>query len=151
MCRSIFGPVEGTVALVDRVLDSASFERRAQSRLGEIPFLVGSELVVRSGRELEARFHSEQVVEIRAEVETREDLLFDLLGRHEYVRIVLRDLLHAEESVQGPGALVPVERRGLRKAERQLAIATKRVPEKEHVTGAVHRLHAEGPGLPRRE
>ena len=71
------------------------FERRAERALREVPLLVGAELVLGTRRELEARLHLEQVVEKRGEVEAREDLVFDLLRRHEDMRVVLGHVLHA--------------------------------------------------------
>ena len=46
-------PVERAVALVQLVLEPAPLERRSQRALGEVPLLVGAELVVGPGRELE--------------------------------------------------------------------------------------------------
>ena len=59
------------------------FERVAERGFGEVPFLVGAELVVGTRRELEARLHPEEVIEISGEVECAEDLVFDLLRRDE--------------------------------------------------------------------
>ena len=64
-------------------------ERRLERALGEVPLLVGAELVLRPGRELEARLHPEQVVEERRVVEAAEDLVLDLVRRAEDVRVVL--------------------------------------------------------------
>ena len=140
-------PVERAVALVDRVVDPAPVERRAERALGEVPLLVRAELVVRSRRELEARLHPEQVVQVRGEVERGEDLLLDLFRRDEDVRVVLRHVLHPQEAVERPAPLVPVQCRRLRVPQRQLAVAAKRVSEQEHVAGAVHRLQPERPLL----
>ena len=46
-------PVERAVALVDDVLEPAAVERRLQRALGEVPLLVGAELVLGPRRELE--------------------------------------------------------------------------------------------------
>src|SRR4029453_13108515 len=98
-------------------------ERRPKRGLREVPLLVLAEPVVGSRRELEARLHPEQVVEVRGVVEAAEDLVLDLLARAEDVRIVLRDVTDAQETVERPRRLVAVERRRLGVAERQVAIA----------------------------
>ena len=96
-------PVERALALADVVRDAAPLERRAERRLGEVPLLVGPELVVGPGRELEPRLHPEQVVEVRGVVEAAEDLVLDLLARAEDVRVVLRHVPDAEQAVERPG------------------------------------------------
>ena len=115
--------VEGAVALVHLVVDAAPVERAPERGFREIPLLVGSELLLGPGRELEPRLHPEQVVEVRGVVEAAEDLVLDLLRRAEHVRVVLGDVLDAEQAVQRSAALVAMERRRLRKAHGQLPIA----------------------------
>ena len=136
-------PVERAVALVDVVLDPAPLERRAQRALGEVPLLVGAELLLGPRRELEARLHSEQVVEVGGKIEAREDLVLDLVRADEDVRVVLRDVLHAQEPVQGSAQLVTVQGRRLGEAQRQVLVAAKPRAEEQHVPRAVHRLQGE--------
>ena len=88
-------PVERAVTFVERVLEAAPLERRAQRALGEVPLLVGPEPVLRAGRELEARLEPEQVVDELRIVEAAEDLVLDLLAGAEDVRVVLGDVPHA--------------------------------------------------------
>ena len=121
----------------------SSAERRAPSVKSHSSSV--AELVLGSRRELEARFHLEEAVEMRGEVERAEDLVLDLLGRHEDMGVVLRHLLHAKEAVERSGPLVAVERRRLGIAQRELAVAAQGIAEEEHVAGAVHRLHPERP------
>ena len=64
----------------------------------------------------------------------------DLLLGAEDVRVVLGDVADAEEAVQRAGELVPVQRRALGVADRQVAVAAQRGAEQEHVPRAVHRL-----------
>ena len=121
-------PVERAVALVDRRTRcrAARAPRSApsvKSHSSSVPSLL-------SGRvELEARLHPEQVVEVRRVVEAAEDLVLDLLRRAEDVRVVLRDVPHAQQPVQRPGELVAVQRRRLGVAERQLAVAAQPAAE----------------------
>src|SRR5207248_2862693 len=115
--------VERALARPDEVLDLGALERRLQLALGEVPFLVASELVVRPGRELGPRHEAEASVEVAEVVDAGVELARNLLLRAENVRVVLRDMAHAGEPVQRAGELVPVERRSLCIAERELAIA----------------------------
>src|SRR5262249_51544093 len=89
--------------------------------LGEVPLLVGAELVVGARRELEAGLEVEEPVEVHRVVEAAEDLVLDLLARDEDVRVVLGDDAHAGEAVERAGALVAVERRRLPVAGRGAA------------------------------
>ena len=77
-------------------------ERRPERALGEVPVLVGAELVVGAGRELDVRelAHPERVVEEADVVEHLDDLALDLLRRAEDVRVVLAELPRAGEAVQ---------------------------------------------------
>ena len=93
-----------------------------------------------SRRELPARNHAEAVVEVAHELDHRVDLVLDLVLGHEDVRVVLRDVLDAQEPVQRSAALVAMQRRGLRVADRKVAVGAKLRPEEQHVAGAVHRL-----------
>ena len=119
--------VERAVAFVERVLETAPLERRAQRALGEVPLLVGPEPVLGAGRQLEARLELEEVVDELRIVEAAEDLVLDLLAGAEDVRVVLGDVPDPGEPVQGAGALVAVQRRRLGVAQRQLAVAAQLV------------------------
>ncbi len=114
-----------------------------QRRLGLVPLLVRSQPPSRSRRQLRPHVQLEQVVDEEPEVETAEDLLLDLLGRAEDVRVVLGDVADAKQAVQRAGELVSVQGGGLGEAERQLAIGAQLAPEQEHVPGTVHRLDPE--------
>ena len=105
------------------MLDPPALERVLQRSLGEVPLLVRAELLLRPRRELEASLHAEQVVEVRGEVEAAEDLVLDLLRRHEHVGVVLGDVLDPQQAVQGAARLVAVQRRGLGEAHRQVPVA----------------------------
>ena len=63
------------------------------------------------------------------------------------MRVVLGDVLDAQQAVQRARALVAVQRRGLGVAQRQVAVAAQRGAEEQHVARAVHRLQAERPLL----
>ena len=122
--------VERAVALVHGVREAAALERLRERRLGDVPFLVGAELVLRARRELDQDLQPELVVDRVAEVEAAEDLVLDLLGRAEDVRVVLREHAHAQQAVQRAGQLVAVQDAGLGEAQRQLAVAVARRPSR---------------------
>ena len=105
--------VERSLALGDLVRDLVQLERGPQRALGHVPLLVGAEPVVGPGRELRARRHAEELVEVARVVDDGGDLVLDLLLRAEDVRVVLRDVRDAEEAVERARQLVAVERRRL--------------------------------------
>ena len=107
-------PVEGALALAVHVLEPLRGQRLAELLLGEVPLLVRPQLVVGAKRELDPDFELEQVVEVVRVVEARKQLVLDLLVRAVDVRVVLDEVAHAQEPVQHPGQLVPVEVPGLR-------------------------------------
>ena len=49
--------------------------------------------------------------------------------------------------MQGSGQLVPVERRSLSEAHRQLPVTPRPAAEEQHCAGAVHRLHRPWPAV----
>ena len=114
--------VERPLARRDDVLQAVPLQRGFERGLRVIPLLVGAEPVLRARRELGARRDAEAVVEVVDEVDHRVDLVLDLVLRDEDVRVVLGDVLHAQQAVQRPAALVAMERRGLRVADRQVAV-----------------------------
>ena len=114
-----------------------------EGSLREVPLLVAPELLLGPGRQLEPSLHPEEVVEEGRVVEAAEDLVLDLVLGTEDVRVVLGDVLHAQEPVQGASELVPVQGRGLRVAEGQVAVRPELRAEEQHVARAVHRLEGE--------
>src|SRR5207247_2631702 len=113
--------VERALARLHDVIDPAPVERRLERALSEVPLLVRADLLVRPGRELEARLHPEQVIEVRREIEAAEDLPLDLLRRAEDVSVVLGDVTDAQQAVQRARELVSVERRRFRVPQRETA------------------------------
>ena len=85
----------------------------------------------------------EELVEVGGVVETAEDLVLDLVGGAEDVRVVLGDVADAEQPVERARELVAVECRRLGQAHRQLAVGAQRRAEQQHVPRAVHRLERE--------
>ncbi len=137
-------PVERALPRADEVLDLVPLERLDELPLREVPFLIGAELVVGPRRELGPRLDPEEAVEVAEVRETAVELGVDLLLGAEDVRVVLGHIAHAGEPVERPGELVAVERRRLRVAQRQVAVAAQLAAEQEHVARAVHRLDGVG-------
>ena len=118
-------------------------ERGGERRLGDVPLLVGADPVLGPRRELDLDLEPELVVDRVAEVEAAGDLVLDLLGGAEDVRVVLREHPHAQEPVEGAGQLVAVQDAGLGHPQRQLAVAVGAVGVERAVARAVHRLQPE--------
>ena len=71
------------------------------------------------------------------------DLILDLIGRHEDVRIVLREAADAEQTVQRAGQLVAVHDAELADTQRQVTVGVRLGLIDQHAAGAVHRLERE--------
>ena len=72
-------PVERALPRADEVLDLVPLERLDELALGEVPLLVGAELVVGPRRELGPRLDPEEAVEVAEVLETAVELGVDLL------------------------------------------------------------------------
>ena len=86
---------------------------------------------------------AEVLVDREHQVVDLEALLHDLVLGDEDVRVVLREVAHAQQPVQRARRLVAVHLAELGELQRQVAIALEAVLEDLHVAGAVHRLAAE--------
>ena len=82
----------------------------------------------------------EDRVEILRELDAAVDLRRHLLLGAEDVRVVLGHVADAKQAVKRARELVPVQRRALRIADREIAVAPELGAEEEHVPRAVHRL-----------
>ena len=102
-------------------------------------------MVLGSGGELEPVLEAEQLVEVGGEVDAAVHLFFDLLACAKEVRVVLGDVAHSGEAVEGPGELVAMKRRSLGETQRELAVAPQPVSVHAHVPRAVHRLERVDP------
>ena len=71
------------------------------------------------------------------------DLVFELLRRAVDVRVVLREVAHAEEAVEHAAHLVAVHLAELGEAQRQVAVGAPAALVDEQAAGAVHGLHGE--------
>ena len=138
------GPVEGSFARRDVVGDFVELESLLQSSLSHVPLLVGAQLVVGTRRELRARRHPEELVQVSGVRDDPGNLVLDLVLGAEDVGVVLRDHPDAQQPVQRASQFVAVQRRGLGVPDRQLAVTAQLGAEEQHVPRAVHRLHSPG-------
>ena len=115
-------PVEGTVALVEVVLELLARESLQQRLLAVIPQLVRADPLIGSGRELEPNVDPEHLVGRERELQARGHLLLDLLLRAEDVSVVLGEVTHSQQSVEGAARLAAVQQSRLRVADGKIAI-----------------------------
>src|SRR5438552_951957 len=85
----------------------------------------------------------EGLVPVADQLEERGNFVLELVGATVDVRVVLRELPHAEEARQGAGALVPVQPTHVGEAQREVTVRAQRVAIDEGGLRAVHRLETE--------
>ena len=86
---------------------------------------------------------AEERVHIVDELGHAFDLILDLIGRHEDVRIILREAADAEQAMQRAGQLMAVHDAELADTQRQVTIGVRLGLIDQHAAGAVHRLERE--------
>src|SRR5256884_4586243 len=138
-----FGPVERSVARVEVIREPIRLQRVVQGPLGRLPLLVRPHRFRRPRRELEEGVEREGLVPVANQFEKLPDLVLELIGAAVDVRIVLRELPHAEETRQRARALVPVQPGLSGQAQREVAVRPERVTIDERRLRAVHGLEAE--------
>src|SRR6266536_3421229 len=131
-------PVERAVALLDVVAARTDVlvHDRPEGALRLVPGLEVADVVVGPGAEPQLVAEAEDRVIAVADVEDAAVLLADPLGRDEDVGVVLLHAAHAEQAVQGPGALVAVQDVAVRQPQRQLPVAAHLDPLGEPVRHA---------------
>ena len=134
------GAVEGAVALVDLEVDAALLQRLDQRVGGNLPVLVLADRLLGTRGDLGGVLEAEDAHHVVDEIEHADDLVVDLLGGAEDVRVVLSEATSAHEPVYDAGKLVAVDGAELADPHRQIAVAAHVVVEDQHVAGAVHRL-----------
>ena len=121
--------------------EPARLERLLERRGRRLPLLVGAGRLLRPGREVDVvAVEAEGAQDVRGEVEHAQDLVLELVGAAEDVRVVLREAAHAHQAVQHARALEAVDGAELRPAIRQVAVAAQPRLVDRQVERAVHRL-----------
>ena len=106
-----------------------------------LPLLVGARRLLGPGGEVGVvALEAEGLQDAGGEIEHAEDLVLELVGAAEEMRVVLGEAPHAHEAVEHPGALEAVDGAELRVAEGQLAVAPQPALVDLDVERAVHRL-----------
>ena len=97
-------------------------------------------MILRHGGQLHVVLEAKERVHVVNELGDTLDLVLDLIGRHEDVRIVLREAADAEQTVQRAGQLMTVHDAELAHAQRQITVGVRLGLIDQHTAGAVHRL-----------
>ena len=134
--------VEGSVALVDRVLQPELLQGVPEAVGGLLPVLVGSHGVLGAGGELDVVLEAELAVDLVDQTDDALDLLLDLVGGHVEVRIVLGEAPDPEQAVEGTGLLVPVHQSELAVPDGEVPVGPGLGTVDDGRSGAVHGLYA---------
>ena len=132
--------VERAVALVDDIGLAELVERGDEAVGCGRPLLIRADVILRHGGQLHVVLEAEERVHVVNELGDTLDLVLDLIGRHEDVRIVLREAADAEQTVQRAGQLMAVHDAELAHAQRQITVGVRLGLIDQHAAGAVHRL-----------
>ena len=114
--------IERTVALVDDIGLAKLVERGDEAVCRNLPLLVRANVILRHGGQLHVVLEAEERVHVVDELGHALDLVLDLIGRHEDVRIVLREAADAEQAVQGAGQFMAVHDAEFADTQRQVAV-----------------------------
>ena len=110
-----------------------------------VPYLVTADAIGGAGRKLDGHVVKPEIpVDLQDQSDDRFTFVLHLRRRAEYMGVVLREVAHAHETVQGPGRLVAMNLAEFGHADWQVTIAFQAVGEDRYRSGAVHRLQREG-------
>ena len=144
------GAVEGAVAGVQHVGEGFAagvllgVEHAGERALRPLPHLVAADALLGPRAELDLDVaEAERRVDPMHEAHDAADLFLELLGRAVDVRVVLREVAHAEQAVEHAAHLVTVHLTELGEAQRQVAVGAPAALVDEQAAGAVHGLHGE--------
>src|SRR5882762_840052 len=124
----------------------AQFGKRAFKRASRsAPVLSRSRIIFRMRRVPVRKFddvlaEAEGFHDGESEIDARFDFGFDLLRHAEYVRVILSESAHAQQSVQYARALIAIHGAELSQAHRQLAVTAQARFVNQDVAGAIHRF-----------
>mmetsp|Transcript_34177 Transcript_34177/g.82782 ORF Transcript_34177/g.82782 Transcript_34177/m.82782 type:complete len:385 (+) Transcript_34177:128-1282(+) len=133
--------IERPSSLVNGVVPALALESPLQCGLGALPDIIRSDALLRPGAEVYLVVLEPETREDRlGQVQHPHELVLELLGKAEDVRIVLREPPDSHQPVQGPGSFVPVHRAKLCPSDRKFSVRAEAVFVDEAVERAVHRL-----------
>mmetsp|Transcript_30352 Transcript_30352/g.51992 ORF Transcript_30352/g.51992 Transcript_30352/m.51992 type:complete len:288 (-) Transcript_30352:750-1613(-) len=134
-------PVEGSSALVHRILPLLSLERSDQSLGGLLPYVIAAHALGGSRAQHDFKLREAELAQhLLDQSQHANDLIFKLRGQTENVRIVLRKPAHSKQPMERARPLVAVHGAQLCPAQRQVAVGLGRVLKEQAVEGTVHRL-----------
>lgn len=111
--------VERAVALVDDIGLAELVERGDETVGRDRPLLIRADVILRHSGQLHVVLEAKERVHVVNELGDALDLVLDLIGCHEDVRIVLREAADAEQTVQRAGQLMTVHDAELATLQRQ--------------------------------
>ena len=97
-------------------------------------------MILRHGGQLYLVGQTEERIDLVKELRDADDLVLDLLGSEEDMRVVLSEAADAEHTVQRTGELVAMDKAELAEAQRQLLIGVRLELIDQNAAGAVHGL-----------
>ena len=133
--------VECAVSFVDDVLESAMLQCTLQRIRRLLPHLIRAHRVVWTRREFRHVREAKRLIDLIEEIDRVLNLLFDLIRRYKEMRVILREVADAEETVQLPRLFVAMDESELAKAKRQIAIAVLLGIVNEHAPRTIHWLY----------
>ena len=135
------GAVKRAAALVDVVAPPLLGERLDERALRALPNLGTAHALLRLGAEVHLKVREAELAQdVLGQVQHAQDLVRDLIGQAEDVRVVLREPAHAEQPVHRAAPLVAVHGSHLRPADGQVSIGEVPILEHGDVERAIHGL-----------
>ena len=130
--------VKGAVPFVDAVLQAEIVHGLAQGVGGHFPRSIVAHGVVRTGGQFCMVGQAEGGVHFVEQTDGFLDHIFDLVGHHEDVGIVLGEAAHTEQAVQGAGQFMTMDQAQFAHPQRQFFVGVGFVGIDQHAAGAVH-------------
>src|SRR5215204_3341997 len=133
--------VEGSLTLGLGPRETAPIQGSRECLGGALGHLGFEDRLTRQGRKVDHGLEeAERPEDLEREVEDVQDLVHQLVGRTEDVRVILGTTPDPQEAVQRPDTFVPVDGAELGQPHRQVAVRARFRLEDEHVERAVHGL-----------